>query len=79
MKMVDVNTVFMREEAKQARDTHRYTLLPATPSSQQHRVNYRRPQKFIRSCDYDVMKKASTYVEQKASHFLKNQPAIKKK
>ncbi len=53
--MVDVNTVFMREEAKQARDTRRSTLLPATTSSQQHRVNYRGPQKIIRSCDYDVM------------------------
>ncbi len=61
MKMVHGNAVFIREEAKQARDTHRYTLLTWNFTSlnsvnlPEHKANYTaRLQEIICSRDYDV-------------------------
>ncbi len=78
MKMIHGNAVFIREEAKLAGNTHRYTFSMRNFTSfnfnfPEHKANYTA----ICSCDYDVMLGGVTHkswycTELNASRFLNN-------
>ncbi len=85
--MVHVNVVSIREEAKEARDTHlrvfsTWKSISTTRLTSQHKAKLPlAARNYLLMCSDETNEalptKASTYVT--ALHFLKNQPEIKKK